>query len=36
MVNRGAKFMNFIVLAVRSLLCVVGVYRRDSDDNKKL
>ena len=35
MVNRGAKFMNFRVLAICSLVCVVGVYRRDCDDNKE-
>ena len=35
MVNRSAKFMNFRVLAIRSLVCVVGVYRRDCDDNKE-
>ena len=35
MVNRGAKFMNFRVLAICSLLCIAGVYRRDCDDNKE-
>ena len=36
MVNRGAKFMNFRVLAIRNVVFVVGVYRCDYDDNKEI
>ena len=36
MVNRGANFINFRVLAIRSLLSVLSVYRRDCDNNKEI